>query len=223
MQLSYRFVDESVGRANVTVRNSKYSFFFPCSKNNVCSEYEVIFSPGIYTIELIGASGGHESTRKISLYRNENGAGCIPQTYKGNVECVTDHSSMSGAGGYTKGTIHLNKPTLGYLSIGGSGVYGYKYKNLDIESLKKPENMMRGGYNGGGSSSGWYYSDNDYGSGSGGGATDLRIEENDYYHRVLVAGGGGGCDNMDGTYGAADDGSGGAGGHKVAQSFFFFF
>ena len=219
MQLSYKLVNESVGEPNVTVKNQKYSFFFPCSTNNVCSEYEVIFSPGVYTIELLGASGGHEPSHKISLYRDESGKGCTQQAYKGNVECVEDHSSMSGAGGYTKGTIRLNKPIKSFIAIGGSGVYGYKLKESVNNNCFKPENMMRGGYNGGGSSAN-YYTDTNYGTGSAGGATDLRMEENDYYHRVLVAGGGGGCDNMAGTYGAADDGSGGAGGNKVAQSFF---
>ena len=220
MALPYQLVDPSLGKANVTVNNSKYFFNYPCSSNNNCTDYELYLLPGVYTFELIGASGGHEANRKISLYRNENGRGCVEQSFKGNVECVTDISSMSGAGGYTRGTMRIRKPTKAFLSIGGSGIYGYNLKEYNTENCYKAEFMVKGGYNGGGSSSNFYASENDYGSGSGGGATDLRMEKNDYYHRVLVSGGGGGCDNIEGTYCGSDDGSGGAGGNKIAQSFF---
>lgn len=220
MRLPYKLVNESSGKANVTVKNSRYYFYYPCSLNNVCTDYELYLAPGLYTFELIGASGGHEENRKISLYRNENGRGCIEQYFKGNVECVTDTSSMSGAGGYTEGTVRINKPTKAFLSIGGKGVYGYKIQEYSTANCYKPENMMRGGYNGGGSSSNFFYSYSNYGSGSGGGATDLRMEENDYYHRVLVSGGGGGCDDIAGTYAGGNDGSGGAGGNRNAQSYF---
>ena len=217
--ISYKLVNESVGIANVSIKGNKYTFEYPCSDNHDCTDYEIQLSPGKYTIELYGASGGHDEGY-ISLFQDPTEKGCIKQNIKGNVECV-QKASMAGAGGYTRGTINIKEITRGFLSIGGSGVYGTVGQISNTEECYSPENMMKGGYNGGASSAN-YYSNADVhkGTGSGGGATDLRMEKNDLYHRILVAGGGGGCDNKAGTYRGGDDGSGGAGGGLVAQGYF---
>ncbi len=67
-----------------------------------------------------------------------------------------------GRGGYSTGSLYLEKGTVLYLYTGASG--------------------NNGGFNGGGTSK----------SGDGGGASDIRIGSNSIYARVLVAGGGGG-------------------------------
>ena len=216
--ISYNIVNKSAGKANVNVSDNKYRFEYPCTDNHECTNYELTLSPGIYTIELYGASGGHDEGY-ISLLQDPDKKGCIEQIVEKNVECV-QRSSMAGAGGYTKGEIKLKRRTKAFLSIGGHGIYGTKSQlQRNTAECYKAENMMRGGYNGGASSAHFYETANP-GSGSGGGATDLRIGENDLYHRIIVSGGGGGTDNKYGTYRGNDDGSSGAGGGLTAQGYF---
>ena len=118
---------------------------------------------GTYQLFEVPVSGNYQ----IELWGAEGGA----------------RTNAGGAGGYTKGTIHLNKNEKFYLYVGGSPV-----DNNET-------------YNGGGT--GWA---------AGGGATDIRITKSSSVSdfvglksRIMVAGGGGGGASVNG-------GTGGAGG-----------
>ncbi len=126
---------------------------------------------GIYKLECWGAQGG---------YRNS--------------------ATYGGKGGYSVGTLTLDKATALYVYAGGSGNTG----------------GTSGGFNGGGKRESYN---------GGGGASDIRIWQDSLYARVIVAGGGGsdGASNRQGMYGggeiggSATDGYGG-GGYGGAQT-----
>ena len=87
-----------------------------------------------------------------------------------------DQVSFGGKGGFTSGTVKLNKGELVYIYVGGDG------------------NEMGKGFNGGGKS----IQKNQY----GGGASDIRITGTSPNNRVLVAGGGGAATStLPGGYG----------------------
>ena len=202
--------------------SNKQIFNYPCLSTFNCTEYDLTLRPGLYFIELFGASGGYDEDQ-ISLFQ-KNWICLNPSDYgiHSNIDCNTKQNT-AGAGGYTSGTIRLRKTTRAFLSIGGKGLYDYKIQEEASSNCYKKENMMEGGYNGGGWASNWFNvkgTATRSGAGSGGGATDIRFEENDLFHRVLVAGGGGGTDNADVGDNHGDDGSGGAGGGQIAQGFF---
>ncbi|MDR2672002.1 MAG: hypothetical protein LBC35_01640 [Coriobacteriales bacterium] len=146
----------------------------------------VVRQSGAYKLEVWGAAGGAGGwgANASNVWTNTPG----------------------GAGGYSVGTVTLQKGDLLYLYAGGKGSTGQN-------TLFVP-----GGYNGGGNgvarsniSDGNYY----FKKGSGGGASDIRINSNSLFARVIVAGGGGG------TNGVANSGestSGGAGGGGEGQS-----
>lgn len=123
----------------------------------------VTLEPGVYKLEAWGASGG------------------------GNV------AGMVGEGGYTSGTVTLNKTTTLYVYVGQAG-------NRNISSSNAPEATFNGGGDGGRAYMSHNINANDYWhlGGSGGGATDIRVvdglwnDEESLKSRLLVAGGGGG-------------------------------
>lgn len=114
----------------------------------------VTLPKGIYKLECWGAEGGYRSS-----------------------------SNYSGYGGYSIGTITLDKATTIYVYVGGSGNTG----------------GTNGGFNGGGKR-------NTYNG--GGGASDIRIGQDSLYARVIVAGGGGSCgaSTKEGMYGGGETG-----------------
>lgn len=97
---------------------------------------------GYYLLEVWGAEGGYRSD-----------------------------STKSGKGGYSKGTVFLQKGTVLYIYVGGSG-------------------KTHNGYNGGGIS-GCTAANGCDATIYGGGGTDIRIGSHSLYARVIVAGGGG--------------------------------
>lgn len=125
----------------------------------------VILPKGQYQLECWGAQGG-------------NGYG--------------NTSYPGGKGGYSKGTITLNKKTNLYLYTGGQGLGGTTYNSSGATTA--------GGFNGGGSAT----SQNS--RGSGGGGTDIRIGTDSLYARVLVAGGGSGSSGCISSAGFAGGG-----------------
>lgn len=107
---------------------------------------------------------------------------------------------FGGKGGYSSGTINLNKGTVIYIYVGEAGGSG--------GSVNNPYGG-KGGWNGGGTGGrGASYSgnDTDEGGGGGGGSTDIRLNGTALANRIIVAGGGGG------EAGSGDRNSGGAGG-----------
>ena len=143
-------------------------------------EYVVPYS-GYYEIELWGAAGG-----------------------RGRTDYVLD--KYGGKGGYTKGTIYLEKGTILYFYVGGKG--------LNAASVSRCVGGL-GGYNGGaqGGIDGNCDSNPEPGAG-GGGATDVRLVGGDWNNidslksRIMVAGGGGG-----GTYSYVGSSAGGLNGY----------
>jgi len=158
-----------VASNNDALSTSNFSKDFDYSESNNSAIVYTIPANGTYKLELWGASGGNK------------------ETYQG------------GLGAYVSGYTYLNKGTVLYLYIGGSG-----------------SSNTEGGYNGGGSI---MIGQENYGS-PGGGATDIRTvggNWNDFdslKSRIMVAAGGGGANNrnygMSTTiYGAGDGGAGG--------------
>lgn len=135
---------------------------------------------GVYAIELWGASGG-----------------------------IVTSDAESGAGGYTKGSIHLKKGDTMYVYVGEKG------------SNNRTATFNGGGYGG-------YGTKNGYGN-SGGGATDIRLINGNWNDieglksRIMVAGGGGGV--AAGSYNSAGEKSyaggltGYSGGYYSGHSF----
>lgn len=119
---------------------------------------EVTLSAGRYVLEVWGASGG-KSTR--SGPRTERGRG--------------------GLGGYSKGTIALQRATRVFVVVGGKG-----------ESANSADGAETGGGfpDGGGTKTGHY---SDRSTVPGGGSTSIRVSNNSLNARVIVAGGGGGA------------------------------
>lgn len=125
----------------------------------------VILPKGTYVLECWGAQGG-------------NGTG--------------NTSYPGGKGGYSKGTITLDKKTNLYLYAGGQGLGGTTYNSSGATTA--------GGFNGGG------LANSLNNRGSGGGGTDIRINTDSLYARVLVAGGGSGSSGFVGSAGFAGGG-----------------
>lgn len=99
-----------------------------------------------------------------------------------------------GKGGYSVGTIKLERKTQMFVYVGGQGI------------AKETDKKVEGGFNGGG-----YSADPraDYKKGVGGGGTDIRINSDSLYTRVIVAGGGGGGNGA--WIGAPSNGGSGGG------------
>lgn len=146
----------------------------------------VTLPKGTYKLECWGAQGGYSSSNS-------------------GIEV-----GMGGKGGYSAGTITLNKKTLIYIYTGGVG---------SISGNGKAD----GGFPNGGSS--WASSTSE-GAGGGGGSSDIRIGTDSLYARVIVAGGGGGGgeDNETGGYGGGETGGtsgSGTPGSQTAPSGYF--
>ncbi|EAY03583.1 loricrin, putative [Trichomonas vaginalis G3] len=125
----------------------QWNFSFKGSKN------ELTLQPGRYLLECWGAQGGGKDVSALAGL----GAG--------------------GKGGYSSGTIFLQKSTPIFVYVGGTG------KVI-------ADGIAEGGFNGGGSA--WGKASSVDPAGGGGGATDIRLNIDDLYSRVIVAGGGGG-------------------------------
>ena len=74
-----------------SVWSNNYTFNYPCSLATTCSPYRVLAKPGIYLLEVWGASGGSP----------------------------TDDTRAPG--GYSYGLINLDKTTILYVRVGGKG------------------------------------------------------------------------------------------------------
>lgn len=146
----------------------------------------VTLPKGTYTLECWGAQGGYSSSNSgIDV-------------------------GMGGKGGYSVGTITLDKKTPIYIYAGGVG---------SISGNGKAD----GGFPNGGSS---WASGTSEGAGGGGGSSDIRIGTDSLYARVIVAGGGGGGgeDNETGGYGGGETGGtsgSGTPGSQTAPSGYF--
>ena len=137
------------GYARITnlATNAIYNYAYTGTVSNF-----TVPETGNYKIEVWGASGGDNYSNKY-LTANSHG----------------------GRGGYSSGTITLQKDDTLYVVVGGRGKYGSGY--------------VVGGFNGGGSGGAGS-------SGSGGGATDVRLKSGvtdteSLKSRIIVAGGGG--------------------------------
>lgn len=128
----------------------------------------VTLPKGIYKLECWGAQGGNAET-----------------------------TSDGGKGGYSVGTITINKSVEVYIYSGGAGQ----------TSSSSAYSHLNGGFNGGGKSGSYY-------GGSGGGGSDIRIGQDSLYARVIAAGGGGGGwyhSGYNGGFGGGETGGAGSG------------
>jgi len=162
--------------------------------------YEVIgdgyISSDVYTI-LVNVTEPHSSPttyifniKRISIGGYEKNVGytgtcttfIVPYSHDYQLETWGAQGGRGGGrGGYSVGTVYLNKGDVLYLCAGGSG--------------------DNGGFNGGGTSRAGY----------GGGASDVRIGTNSVYARILIAGGGGGHGSDGCAFGGVGGGLNGGG------------
>ena len=105
----------------------------------------------------------------------------------------TEKSGAGGYGGYSTGTIELDRDETLYINVGGKGTSS---SNETINAL--------GGYNGGGNGYTNYNSSDKYYNASGGGATHIALTsgllselENNKEQIIIVAGGGGGAISLE--------------------------
>lgn len=126
----------------------------------------IVLPKGKYKLEVWGAQGGYRSG-----------------------------SSYGGKGGYSVGTLTLEKETTVYIYSGGAG----------NTVTTKTSSIYPGGFNGGGYR---------YNYKGGGGASDIRIGKDSLLARVIVAGGGGsdGASSYAGGAGGGTSGVNGSGG-----------
>ena len=195
-----RFTATSLGKKIVEFNKEEnsYIFHYPCKSSNECSSYELTFSPGVYRIELWGASGGKARYQNVKTIRE----------------------GTDGKGAYVSGVIHFIGTTKLYLFIGGKGEDQTDTSSKLVVSL--------GGFNGGGNGGVDLYDPNYRESGAGGGgSTDLRLINDNSLRalksRLIVAGAGGGgvsanhTENIANPYG----GSGGCLSGEVGQKYRF--
>lgn len=140
---------------------------------------------GNYDLQVWGASGGNSSS-----------------------------GYLGGNGGYSKGTISLNKDDVLYIYVGGKGLNGVSGNT-----------SQAGGYNGGGKSSGSSFKGFSEPGGSGGGATHIAKVDGllstlsaSTSNILLVAGAGGGAANYSGYIGGAGGGTTGTTGIGYSTS-----
>lgn len=108
-----------------------------------------------------------------------------------------DATRIGGKGGYSKGTVTLERGEVLYIHVGGQGT-----SSLTKTELGKNPIINAGGYNGGGTAYTGSYVESQTSTSitgylhycaGGGGATDIRIGQNSLYARIIVAGGGSGA------------------------------
>lgn len=69
--------------------------------NSICYPYKYLFTPGIYLLEVWGASGGNATITAENQ--------------------VSPNPTYGGKGGYSKGIIRIQKPTNGFIYVGEKG------------------------------------------------------------------------------------------------------
>lgn len=183
----------------------------PCENSSgIVGLYDVIsdnFYSSATSIALFGGAYTHIKTGDILNY-DYTGAAQTVTLPKGiyKLECwgaqggYRDSATYGGKGGYSVGTLTLDKATALYVYAGGSGNTG----------------GTSGGFNGGGKRDTYN---------GGGGASDVRVGQDSLYARVIVAGGGGsdGATSKQGMYGGGETGgsttqSYGSGGYGGTQT-----
>lgn len=122
-----------------------------------------------------------------------------------------NQQNMGGKGGYSTGTVYINKDDILFLNIGGKG-------SVSLDELG--DNAV-GGYNGGGNGKNSHNLCSNHIAGSGGGAshistkTGLLSQLQDFKENILIAAGGGGGGNF---CNLANYGTGGSGGGFIGMN-----
>ena len=94
--ISISFRDQPVDRQYVEFQEHDVTLKYPCrADTNTCSPFKVKFKPGLYFIELWGASGGYSDS----------------------------HPELGGYGSYTSGFLPLPSRTTFYFYLGQQGKY----------------------------------------------------------------------------------------------------
>ena len=168
---------------------------------------EVVFEPIEVTVNFDTAGGSYNISTTYTEAKEHTYTVPYSGTYKLEVwggQGGTANSYRGGYGGYSVGSISLQKNTNIYVNVGGSGTGGY------------PNATMAGGYNGGGSTGTSSDSSTNRYVASGGGATHIAtisgklstLSSNKDSILIVAGGGGGGYQHTASGY----NGVGGSGG-----------
>ena len=192
--IKYRLHESSKGVRNVTKENStSYLFNYPCQSTVDCTPYEVYFSPGYYSIEMWGASGGNARIQNKPDMREDSG----------------------GHGAYVAGKLLLSGTYKFYLYLGGKGE--------DQVSVEKDIMSLGGYNGGGNGGVNLNESNPESGAGGGGATDIRFVAGSDnysYMSRIMVAaGGGGGISSSDNTHADYKQQNPGHGGKLEGSSF----
>ena len=164
--IKYKLLDTTKGLRKVKQENStSFSFEFPCESTTSCTPYEIYFSPGYYSIELWGASGGNAREQNTDEMRADSG----------------------GHGAFVSGQLLLSGTYKFYLYIGGKGE--------DQSSIEEDVMSLGGFNGGGNGGVNYNESYPESGAGGGGATDLRFIAGSDnfsYMSRIIVAAGGGG-------------------------------
>ena len=183
----------------VTVK-AKWVYNTPCSGNECSYDYMsigqrfVASQTGYYKLEAWGAQGG---------------SGFIKTVRKSDGVTTGTTEQRGGYGGYSVGTIKLNKNDVLYIYTGGKGgdastYWDRKYTDNEEYEYYSMKYGGAGGFNGGGRGGNSYY----WGAaGGGGGATHIAKENGELatlsskQDKVLIVAGGGGGNPSTGGWG----------------------
>ena len=91
--ISFRILNESLGKPNVVKIKNSLTFYYPCVNTSICSPYEMSLSPGLYKFELWGAQGGDARYQNVQDMRKGSG----------------------GRGAYVSGILQINTTRTFYL------------------------------------------------------------------------------------------------------------
>ena len=196
------YFETPVAKIEDTTPNKIFTLKAPIKSKLVKGDFglNIVYQLGTESVsfdDAIGFNTDNETVEFLFPYKGEKYTFSVPATgsYKLEVWGAQGGEYQSsiregGKGGYSVGTVSLNRNTNLYVYAGGKGQKG-AYNTA-----------LSGGFNGGGSNAISTYSS--YNGGSGGGASDIRIGSDSLYARVIVAGGGGGT----GYYGTPGVGGG---------------
>ena len=196
--VKYELLDASIG--NIVEPHTTKTFRVKFTNNTTVVEEDDVYQTLTYTFDYTGGEQEfivpYDGDYTLEVWGAQGGS---TGTYN-------DESYIGGYGGYSKGTIHLQKNKTIYINVGGKGA--------KTNTVKK---TIEGGYNGGGKG---LQEVSSVHTSSGGGATSisyykgtLNKQENHIDSIIIVAGGGGGSYHEN-----QDKGDGGSAGGYIGST-----
>ena len=174
-----------------------------CPTGFACSNHSVSIASVTATGELLSKLGGTAQAGDVKDFGYTGGVQVYTAPVDGSYTLEAwgasggGHTdSMTGQGGYTKGTVDLKAGQKLYIYVGQQGQYiRGSGEDTDHTGTRPAQATFNGGGDGGETMGNWGY----HIGGAGGGATDFRLVNGAWNNgaglqsRILVAGGGGGC------------------------------